>query len=301
MFERKKRIAMLVGGAAIALALSAGTAFAVFPNDSVTHYTGCLNTNASPGGTFSNVAVGETPAKACGSGQVLVHLSGGDITAVQTASGSGLTGGKDNGAASLALDSTGCSSGGVLKWNGTIWACGSDNTTSYSAGTGLDLTGTTFSVKSGYQLPQSCNSGEIPKSDGNGGWSCQSDATGSLPGVWTGSNQNVVDISDRSSGVDIVSVSLPAGSYLLIAKGTMQDTTADESDGCDLVGPGQTIDHSDWFQEANSGPLPFSLTGVVRLSSPGTVTLHCGTGAQLSFQGVADARLVAEQIGTINY
>lgn len=44
------------------------------------------------------------------------------------------------------------SSGQVLKWNGTAWAPATDNTSSggssYSAGTGLTLTGTTFSANS---------------------------------------------------------------------------------------------------------------------------------------------------------
>jgi hypothetical protein len=51
-----------------------------------------LNTKTSPGGTFVNVAQGDSPSKACGSGQVLVHLSGGDITNVATPTGSGLSG-----------------------------------------------------------------------------------------------------------------------------------------------------------------------------------------------------------------
>jgi hypothetical protein len=39
-----------------------------------------------------------------------------------------------------------CSGGQVTKWNGTAWACGTDNDTTYTAGFGLSLTGTTFSV-----------------------------------------------------------------------------------------------------------------------------------------------------------
>ena len=43
-----------------------------------------------------------------------------------------------------------CVNGEVAKWNGSAWVCASDNTgsTSYSAGDGLTLTGTTFSVDS---------------------------------------------------------------------------------------------------------------------------------------------------------
>ena len=49
---RKKRLALVGLAAAAALAASASVAFAVFPNDNVTHYAGCLNTSASPGGSL---------------------------------------------------------------------------------------------------------------------------------------------------------------------------------------------------------------------------------------------------------
>jgi hypothetical protein len=225
----KKGIALLALAATAALALAAG-ALAVFPNDSVTHYAGCLNTNVSPGGTFTNVAVGETPSKPCGSGQVLVHLSGGDITAVQTASGSGLTGGKDNGAASLALDSTGCSSGGVLKWNGTSWSCGSDNNTSYSAGAGLDLSGTTFSVKPSYQLPQSCSDGQVAKSNGSNSWSCQNDNNSPTAGYAV--QGGTTDLPTESSKVTISTLNLAdPGSYLIMGTQGIEESDDGSSGG----------------------------------------------------------------------
>jgi len=43
----------------------------------------------------------------------------------------------------------GTSAGQILKWNGTQWALANDNDTTYSAGAGLSLSGTTFSVASG--------------------------------------------------------------------------------------------------------------------------------------------------------
>ena len=39
--------------------------------------------------------------------------------------------------------------GQILKWNGTNWTPADDNDTTYSAGTGLDLTGNVFSLNSG--------------------------------------------------------------------------------------------------------------------------------------------------------
>jgi hypothetical protein len=67
----------------------------------------------------------------------------GDITAVNTGASSGLTGGVASGDANLTLLTT-CSSGQVLKWNGSVWACatddggvGSGDIASVTAGTGL--------------------------------------------------------------------------------------------------------------------------------------------------------------------
>src|SRR4051794_23745323 len=46
---------------------------------------------------------------------------------------------------------------------------------SYSAGTGLGLSGTTFAILPGFRLPQSCASGRVPKSDGSNAWTCAAD------------------------------------------------------------------------------------------------------------------------------
>jgi hypothetical protein len=70
---------------------------------------------------------------------------GGDITAVTTAAGSGLTGGVATGDATLSLMS--CAAGEILKYNGTAWACAADASGGgVVAGTGLSLAGSTLSV-----------------------------------------------------------------------------------------------------------------------------------------------------------
>ena len=45
--SRRTLLGILIGLAT--LALSAGVAYAVFPDDNVTHYAGCLNTAGSAG------------------------------------------------------------------------------------------------------------------------------------------------------------------------------------------------------------------------------------------------------------
>jgi hypothetical protein len=68
--------------------------------------------------------------------------SGGGITGINTASGSGLTGGGTSGTLNLSLI-TSCSSGQILEWSGSAWACtnlsGGGTITGVTAGT--DLTG----------------------------------------------------------------------------------------------------------------------------------------------------------------
>ena len=86
-----------------------------------------------------------------------------------------------------------CSSGQVMKWNGSAWACANDNggsggggtVTSVMVGTGLQgspnpITGSgSLNLAASYQLPQACTNGQVPKSNGSGGWACAADAGGS--------------------------------------------------------------------------------------------------------------------------
>jgi hypothetical protein len=280
----KRRIALVGLAAGVALATAAGVAFAVFPTDTVTHYTGCLNTSASPGGTFVNVAQGETPSKPCGKGQVIAHLSGGDITNVQTASGSGLSGGTDNGAASLALDSSGCSSGGILKWNGSTWTCGIDENgggtiTGVQAGTGLTGGGTSGSVSlgidGGYQLPQNCGNGQVPKSDGSNGWSCQSDQTGATD-IYSSSNDSIPGVLSDDAWHSVISLSLPAGSFLVYGKGTVGDSDRDAFVGCDLMDGSTSLDHGG-AETTDVQDQEFFDTSPVTLSAPTTLDIACRT------------------------
>jgi trimeric autotransporter adhesin len=65
--------------------------------------------------------------------------------------GTGLSGGGSSGSVGLSIAPAfqlpqGCSAGKIASWNGSAWSCGSDQNTTYSAGTGLSLSGTAFSV-----------------------------------------------------------------------------------------------------------------------------------------------------------
>jgi hypothetical protein len=196
----------------VAVVAGGGAALAAYPQDSVTVYTGCLNS----GGQIGSVAVGTSPAKPCASTDTLVHLSGGTIT--QVTAGTGLTGGGSNGYVTVSIDSkyqlpqSSCSAGQFVASDGSGgWSCKSQKTYSgadfalsnqscgagqfvtgfdssgvnqcandqtYSSGTGLNLSGNTFSLSSGYQLPQSCSNGQVATSNGDNTWSCHNSVGG---------------------------------------------------------------------------------------------------------------------------
>ena len=63
-----------------------------------------------------------------------------------------------------------CSANQVAKWNGSAWICAADEDkdTTYTAGTGLNLTGTTFNVEVPLSLSASIISGVISGTNSNG-------------------------------------------------------------------------------------------------------------------------------------
>ncbi len=63
-------------------------------------------------------------------------------------------------------------SNAVAKWNGSAWQCQPDNDTNYSAGSGLMLSGTQFSLSNAYRLPQTCSNNQLTRWN-NGAWECQ--------------------------------------------------------------------------------------------------------------------------------
>lgn len=92
-----------------------------------------------------------------------------------------------------ALFPLGCAPGQVMKWSGVAWGCADDSlggsggggtVTSIAAGTGLQstpnpITGAgAINVLPAYQLPQACANGQVPKSNGAGGWTCGTDIAG---------------------------------------------------------------------------------------------------------------------------
>ena len=88
-----------------------------------------------------------------------------------------------------------CTAGQVLTWDGEALTCtsGSSEGAAHTAGDGLTLDGTTFSLRASYQLPQTCASGQIAEWNG-GEWICGTD-----------------DLGESGGGGDITGVSAGAG------------------------------------------------------------------------------------------
>ena len=166
--RRLARWAAVIAGGAVLVA--SGTALGGHIASNVKSYTGCLTVN---GGTLVLVKEGNAPQKPCPSGAVQAHFSGGDITAITA--GTGLSGGAENGAATLSIGAAyrlpqGCTSGQIAAWSGSGWSCADDSNTTYTAGTGIDITGTEIAVEPGYRLPASATTGDSVVKTSAGTW-----------------------------------------------------------------------------------------------------------------------------------
>jgi len=143
-YRAARTVVVVVAGALVLLGAFVVGTNAGHDTATVASYTGCLRVSQ---GTLSRFAVGDSPSSPCPVGHVVVHVSGGDISAVNA--GTGLTGSAAQGEANLNVDFAdfgSCPAGSAIRVIGTSATCETDDDTTYSAGAGLDLTGATFSV-----------------------------------------------------------------------------------------------------------------------------------------------------------
>jgi hypothetical protein len=291
-----QRRALVLALAAIGVVAIAGTAVAGHITSNVKSYTGCL---VGGEGVIIKVKEGNEPKSACTGGQTLVHLSGGDITSIALQTGGGLVGGATDGAATLSLRRD-CDNGNVVKWNGSAWGCAADSNSTYTAGTGLDLTGSTFSIEPAYRVKNTpdCSAGQFATGfDGDGGIQCAAPPSAALP--WLQASGGGV-VGDDGAFHSFASVSPAAGTYLVIAKGTIsseQNVDQFKNVQCRIDNGGAEFDRVflDDNHLNNSYKTPFSLTAIRSVTS-GTLDLACRAGDGADGIALADGRIVAMRI-----
>ena len=308
-----RRRALAVAVAAVAVVAIAGTALAGHQTSGVKSYTGCL---VGGDGVMIRIKEGNAPRSACTGGQVEAHFSGGDITKISV--GDGLVtvpsdGANGNVRIELAAGQTlpsGCTAGRVAEWNGSAWICGEDNDTTYSEGTGLNLSaGNAFSIEPDYRVKNApdCPGGQFAKGFSDAGViDCTAPASSSGVEVWQKSSTGPIDLPD-GEGVDLVAMPLPAGTFLITAVATVRDESGVGDDevavSCTLRnGAFAALPVNGGYVDIGEGQgLPGATTlvhGLLSLASGDTVRFTCfGAGENNKAEEVT---LTAVKVGTVH-
>jgi len=269
----KQRIRALGMALAVVVLLS-GTVAAGHLQEGVKSYTGCL---VSKDGVIIKIKEGESPSSPCTGGMVQVHFGGGDITSISTTGA--LTGGGDNGAVTISLKPeftlpTGCVAGRVAEWNGSAWVCGIDNDTTYSKGTGLDLTGTTFSIDEAYRVKNTpdCPSGQFATGfDSDGDIQCAAEKSGGVRAYATTIDDDVTVAGDTQIAV----IAPPAGKYLVFASVELVNRLLDAESAAICELNGGTIYGTGGHELVAGERESISLSGYIFEHAGGEIVLTC--------------------------
>lgn len=316
---RRRMLALAV--AAVGVVAISGTALAGHQTSGVKSYAGCL---VGGEGVIIKVKEGNSPRSACTGGQIEAHFSGGDITKISVGNGLSLPNGGDNGEVRIELAAgqtlpSNCTVGRVAEWNGSAWVCGIDNDTTYSAGTGLDLSSSnTFSVEPGYRLPgKACSTaGQFATGfDSGGAIQCSAPASGGVE-VWA--TTAAPDLSDAillplGEGKDLTTLALPAGTFLVTAAAIISDRSGGAGDEevsvlCGLRNAAfaelpVAVGFVDIGEDADiNGPAGSAVVhGLVTLANPDTVRFTCTSlDADSDGDEAQGVSVTAVKVGTIH-
>lgn len=286
----------------VTLALATG-AIAGHETGGVKSYTGCL---VSGDGVLIKIKEGNAPKSACTGGQVEAHFSGGDVTSIAAQAGGGLTvGNGTNGTATVSIRRD-CGNGDVVKWNGSAWACAADSNSTYTAdGTTLNLSGGQFSIDPDYRVKNApdCSSGQFATGFDSGGNIQCAAASANVQGFQAFQANFVSGDGVPDDGVihPYVSLAVPAGTYLVTAKGVLVQGDDDvgfrppDAFGCG-IGNVPTLNTAFFGKDNEPDEYGFALTGIVTTAGP-PLALTCSAANDLDLISVKYGTLVALKIG----
>lgn len=291
----KRRLTVLAIAVGMMLA-PAGSAFAGHLASGVKSYSGCL---VSKDGVIIKIKEGTAPTSPCTGGQVQVHFSGGDITKISVTGALTVTpAAGDDGEVTIGLKPeftlpSGCTTGAITEWNGTAWACGTDEDTTYDSGTGLALNGTTFSIAQDYRVKNTpdCPSGQFGTGfDASGTIACAAPAAGARAFASLQSPASGIGIPDDGAPRAIVTLTVPAGTYSITAIGsTSQASDREWSVSCALVAGSTELSHATAEGDDGTDHKTMAMITVSTFSATTTLSVACATiadGVGMRYTGI---------------
>ena len=232
---------LTVVSVAAGLALVGSSAVAGDAASPTSGFTGCLGVRT---GMLTQVKRGDTPLSRCGKGQVVARLSVG-AAVLRAGTGGGLVAERASGATSLSLRRD-CASQQVVKWSGGMWACSPDADSPTTAGAGLESTGNALSIQPAYRVRNTpdCAGGQFATGfDAEGSIVCAA-PTPPAAQAFAAAQPGRVTIPSTNTDIQIVTLTVPAGTYALTATGQVTGPLADFVAACALRAPTATITSS---------------------------------------------------------
>jgi hypothetical protein len=94
---------------------------------------------------------------------------------------------------------------------------------------------------------------------------------------------------------------LPAGTYIVTARGLVEDLPNDQEAECKLVAGGTDVQETPVDTFATGSPrLPFTLSAAVTLSSPGSIETGCDSNDSGGFASALDVSMTAAAVDALN-